>query len=98
ARQVRELIRQLHARGKTVLLSTHYMGEAEELCDRLAILNKGQIALLGSPEQLRNRLRGGAILELTVESIPDGVIGQLRSHPDVEEVEVVPEQQLVRLR
>jgi ABC-2 type transport system ATP-binding protein len=54
----RELMRQLKASGKTVLLTTHYMLEAEELCDRVAIIVKGQIVRSGTMVQLRDSLSG----------------------------------------
>lgn len=60
ARALREIIKTLKAQGKTVLLTTHYMPEAEELCDHIAILNKGKLIALGTPEALKN---GDATLE-----------------------------------
>jgi fluoroquinolone transport system ATP-binding protein len=53
ARMIRDLIRALKARGKTIFITTHNMAEAEEVCDRVAFLADGVIALTGSPEQLR---------------------------------------------
>ena len=51
-----ELIKGLSSRGKTILLTTHYMEEAEELCDRVAIVDEGRIIALDSPEALINEL------------------------------------------
>jgi len=59
ARMLRDIIRQLKMQGKTVLLTTHYMPEADELCDRIAIINHGRIIAMGTPEELKN----GATLE-----------------------------------
>jgi fluoroquinolone transport system ATP-binding protein len=53
ARIIRDLIRALKARGKTIFLTTHNMAEAEEVCDRVAFLAGGRIPLTGSPDQLR---------------------------------------------
>ena len=50
------LIRRFHGEGRTVLLSTHYMEEAEELCDRVAIMDRGSIAALGKPSVLIQEL------------------------------------------
>ncbi|MEO6396488.1 MAG: ABC transporter ATP-binding protein [Devosia sp.] len=47
-----ELVRTIHARGKTIVLTTHYMEEAEELCDRVAIMDAGRIIALDSPRKL----------------------------------------------
>jgi ABC-2 type transport system ATP-binding protein len=63
-RTVWEHVRDLRARlGTTVLLTTHYMEEADELCDRVAILHQGKVAALGTPAQLTARVGEGATLD-----------------------------------
>ncbi len=52
--------------GRTVLLTTHYMAEAEELCDRLAIIDRGRVLACDSPAALRRQVRGGQHVELEV--------------------------------
>ena len=54
-RQLWDVIRDLKQRGKTVMLTTHYLEEAEELCDRVAIVDHGRIIEMGSPEELVHR-------------------------------------------
>jgi ABC-2 type transport system ATP-binding protein len=49
--------------GAAVVFSTHYMDEAEEVCDRLALINGGRVAAMGSPAELKARLGGGATLD-----------------------------------
>jgi ABC-2 type transport system ATP-binding protein len=66
-RQLWEVIRNLRDRGRTVLLTTHYMDEAERLCDRVAIIDHGTIIALGSPRELIARLGGDHIVEFAVE-------------------------------
>jgi len=51
-----EYLRQLHHEGKTILLTTHYIEEAELLCERVAIINKGKIIKEGSPNELTKQL------------------------------------------
>jgi ABC-type multidrug transport system ATPase subunit len=51
-RAVWDFIRELKERGKTVILTTHYMEEAQELCDRVAIIDEGKLIALGTPEEL----------------------------------------------
>src|SRR5207245_986715 len=51
-RQLWELIRAFRAQGRTVLLTTHYMDEAERLCDRVAVVDQGKVISLGSPREL----------------------------------------------
>ena len=53
ANMLRNIIRKLKADGRTVLLTTHYMQEADELCDHIAIMNKGKIIALDTPENLK---------------------------------------------
>ncbi len=60
ARMLRDVLRRLRERGKTILLTTHYMPEADELCDDIAVINKGKIVGRGTPSQLK---REGESLE-----------------------------------
>lgn len=53
AHMLRDMIRKLKTEGRTVLLTTHYLPEAEELCDRMVILNQGQIVARGTPAEIR---------------------------------------------
>ncbi|MGB7605564.1 MAG: ABC transporter ATP-binding protein [Lutisporaceae bacterium] len=66
ARELREIIKELKKRGKTILLTTHYMYEADELCDRIAILNKGTIIALDTPENLKRNNSTTSVLEVSV--------------------------------
>jgi len=65
-RQLWDIIRAFQRDGGTVLLTTHYMDEAERLCDRLAIVDHGQIIAEGSPADLINRLGGHHVVEFSV--------------------------------
>ncbi|MGA1976082.1 MAG: AAA family ATPase, partial [Conexivisphaerales archaeon] len=50
-----DFVRELKAQGKTVILTTHYMEEAEELCDRVGIIDHGKLIALGAPKELKER-------------------------------------------
>jgi ABC-2 type transport system ATP-binding protein len=63
----------------TIMLTTHYLDEAERLCDRLAVIHEGGIVALDSPQALRAGL-GERIVELRVAGDPQGALGRLRSH------------------
>jgi ABC-2 type transport system ATP-binding protein len=65
-RQLWDVIRDLHERGRTTVLTTHYMDEAERLCDRVAIVDHGKVIALGSPPQLIARLGGDHVVEFAV--------------------------------
>jgi ABC-2 type transport system ATP-binding protein len=66
-RQLWEIIREIRAAGRTVLLTTHYMDEAERLCDRVAIVDHGQVIALGSPRELIASLGGEHVIEFTLD-------------------------------
>ena len=65
-RQLWDVIHDLRARGRTTVLTTHYMDEAERLCDRVAIIDHGKIIALGSPAELIARLGGEHIVEFAI--------------------------------
>jgi ABC-2 type transport system ATP-binding protein len=67
-RQLWEIIRAFQKKGGTVLLTTHYMDEAERLCDRLAIVDHGQIIAEGTPADLIDRLGGQHVVEFQVSA------------------------------
>ncbi len=67
-RQLWDVIRGLRDRGRTVVLTTHYMDEAERLCDRVAIIDNGEIIALGSPAELIARIGGHHIVEFALEA------------------------------
>lgn len=63
---IRDLIRSIHAQGRTVVLSTHMMDEADRLCGRVAIINAGRLVALGTPRDLK-QTAGEQVIELQVE-------------------------------
>jgi len=78
ARLIRDLLRELNGRGKTVFLTTHDMDEAAELCHRVAVINRGQVAAIDSPERLRLATRPQHSVEVSFESpIPEELLGKL---------------------
>jgi ABC-2 type transport system ATP-binding protein len=90
-RQLWDIIREFQRAGGTVLLTTHYMDEAERLCDRLAIVDHGQIIAEGSPPDLIERLGGHHVVEFAVGARPPGssdgaALEAWRALPSVESV------------
>ena len=91
-RQLWDIIREFQRAGGTVLLTTHYMDEAERLCDRLAIVDHGQIIAEGSPADLIERLGGHHVVEFSVGGGSDGASGSTKENevwrglPSVESV------------
>jgi ABC-2 type transport system ATP-binding protein len=74
-RQLWGLVREFQKQGGTVLLTTHYMDEAERLCDRLAIVDQGQVIAEGSPADLIARLGGHHLVEFSISGKQDGLDG-----------------------
>lgn len=70
-RQLWDLVRGFQKSGGTVLLTTHYMDEAEKLCDRLAIVDHGEVIAEGTPAELIEKLGGHHVLEFAVSGNPD---------------------------
>jgi ABC-2 type transport system ATP-binding protein len=64
ARELRQTIAGLRDQGKTVLLTTHYMFEADELCDRIAVIRTGELVAEGTPAQLKARVSAGSVVEI----------------------------------
>src|SRR5712692_3052930 len=89
----------LKQQGTTLILTTHYMDEAEQLCDRLVVMDKGKIAAEGSPQQLIHRYSTREVVELRFrgENRPDEVAAELKSRLDgfVRRLEALPDRLLL---
>ncbi len=73
-RQLWDLIVELRASGRSIVLTTHYMEEAERLCDRVAIVDHGHVIALGSPRELIASLGAEHVVEFTVPGAPAGAL------------------------
>jgi ABC-2 type transport system ATP-binding protein len=93
ARDLRQIIRNLQAEKKTLLLTTHYMFEADALCQRIAVINHGCIIALDTPEGLKRHVRDLSVIELEVFGIPLEIVERLRAQPYVETVSVEDREQ-----
>jgi ABC-2 type transport system ATP-binding protein len=85
-RHLWDIIRRLQAESRTVLLTTHYMDEAERLCNRVAIIDHGRILALGSPSELIAGLGGEHIVEFALEDTVSTLGDELALLPTVKEV------------
>jgi ABC-2 type transport system ATP-binding protein len=88
ARELRAMIAGLRDVGKTVLLTTHYMFEADELCDRIAVVARGQIVAQGTPRDLKARVGSGSIVEIEVYGIDERTLDGVRELKGVDGVVV----------
>lgn len=76
-RGVWNVIRELRRAGKTIFLTTHYMEEAEYLCDRIALIDSGRIVALGSPDELKAHVGEGKIIEVNIDCSPE-IVSQIQ--------------------
>jgi len=88
ARELRALVRSLVESGKTVFLTTHYMFEADEICDRIAVINKGVIVAQGTPASLKQSVEDVGVVEFEVEGMPEARLESLRALDGVTSVVV----------
>ena len=80
ARLIRQIVRERNRKGSTIFLTTHNMDEAEEMCSRLAIINKGRVAAIDTPDGLRGVVRSRQYTEVVFEG----------GAPDAHDFEAVP--------
>ena len=80
------LTRLKHERELTILVTTHYMDEADKLCDRVAIVDHGKLAALDSPLKLKASIPGKNILEVSFSDVPQDWLNTLKTLPDVAEL------------
>jgi ABC-2 type transport system ATP-binding protein len=71
ARSIRGLVREMNAAGTTIFLTTHQIEEANLLCDRVAIINHGQIAAIDTPERLKAAFQRVQSVEVALEAVPE---------------------------
>jgi ABC-2 type transport system ATP-binding protein len=73
-----EILRVLHNEGRTIVMTTHYMDEADKLCDRIAIVDRGELLELDTPAALKERAPGGTLVELTLSGDATKVVDAAR--------------------
>jgi ABC-2 type transport system ATP-binding protein len=93
ARKLRATIAALTRAGKTVLLTTHYMFEADELCDRIAVIAKGSIVAEGTPSDLKRHVADRTIVEIETSGASEAMLERLRRVPGVASLAVEEREQ-----
>ena len=86
ARNLRELIAEIKAEGRTILLTTHYMEEADQLCDRVGIIDLGRIIALDTPASLKRSIKQLDVLQLEVEGYDPALTAAIERLPGVQRV------------
>ena len=88
ARELRATIASLIDVGKTVLLTTHYMFEADELCHRIAVIRAGEIVAEGTPDQLKRLVSVGSVVEIETYGVEESSVAEIGSVAGVRSVAV----------
>ncbi|GFP77779.1 ABC transporter ATP-binding protein [Clostridium fungisolvens] len=88
ALNLREIITSLKNEGKTILLTTHYMEEADFLCDRIAIVDGGKIITLDTPDNLKKTISDVRSIKIEVNSISDEITAKLRNIENIKNVTI----------
>jgi ABC-2 type transport system ATP-binding protein len=71
-----DILRDLHAHGRTIVMTTHYMEEADRLCDRLAIVNEGKLLALDTPAALKEKAPGETIVDVAFDAAVDALVAE----------------------
>jgi ABC-2 type transport system ATP-binding protein len=85
-----EQVAELRRDGLTVLLTTHYMEEADRLSDRVAIIDHGRVLVIGTPAELKRTVGAGTVIQVRLERTDVALLAALRGLPGVREVEEAP--------
>jgi len=93
ARELRATIASLADAGKTILLTTHYMFEADALCDRIAVITRGEIVAQGTPGDLKRTVGAGTVVEVEVFGMPEGIVERVRDLEGVTSVSIEEREQ-----
>jgi ABC-2 type transport system ATP-binding protein len=97
ARDLRRIISSLIERGKTLLLTTHYMYEADELCHRIAVINNGKIAALDTPRELKRFAAGLSVLELSVLGVDREKVNAIKKEINPPAISVKQQDQMQKI-
>ena len=89
SKEVRDLIAKLsHHEKSTILLSTHHLEDAEKLCNRVMIINKGKSVIVGTPDELRNKISGTPTVEVNLETVNSEFVDAVKKVSEVKQVTV----------
>lgn len=94
AKEIRDLMAQLSKHEKcTILLTTHHLEDAEKLCSRVLMMNKGRCLLIGTPDELRERITAkGPVIQVELTQVTSKILAALKANSRVREVNTKPEE------
>jgi ABC-2 type transport system ATP-binding protein len=82
-----DVLRDLHTRGRTIVMTTHYMEEADQLCDRIAIIDQGTLLALDTPANLKAQAPGDTLIEVAFDGAADPLTAEVSALPGISKAE-----------
>lgn len=99
AKEIRDLMSQLSEHEKcTILLCTHHLEDAEKLCKRVMIMNKGRCVVVGSPDELRRKISPDPIIQIVLKSIEQKILKAVKTIESAKEVEVNHQERMLMIK
>jgi ABC-2 type transport system ATP-binding protein len=99
AKEIRDMMAELSQREKcTIMLSTHHLEDAEKLCKRVLIMNKGNVILVGTPDELRQRISQKPVIEVTLKQVSPAIVKAIDGSSAAEEVKQQENKLLVSVK
>jgi len=95
--EIRELLKELHRMGKTILISSHILKEMEDLCNKIGIIERGQMQFVGTVHEILHRTRAGKVVIVGVSRDTERALEVVKSLPGVEQTKVADGTILVSL-
>ncbi len=95
--KVWERIKELRENGSTIVLATNMMDEADRLSDRVAIINRGKLVIVGNPEHLKGTIPGGEVIQIKVDGPVDEVKGALKAFDNIINVATLSDTSIARI-
>ena len=84
-----EIIRLIHSEGQTVVLTTHYMEEADRLCERLAIMDHGKLLALDTPEALKRTVGGDTVVKMKADGDPGELVTRMSALEEITDAKIL---------
>jgi ABC-2 type transport system ATP-binding protein len=82
-----DVLREVHAQGRTIIMTTHYMEEADQLCDRIAIMDQGKLIALDTPAKLKEKAPGDTMIDVTLDADSTPLVAEAQNAAGVTRVE-----------
>ena len=87
--EIKELLKELKSMGKTIIISSHILPELADFCNKIGIIEQGELVVSGEVQAIMQQVSGARVYELKVAEDPDGAAGMLEARPDVRGVKPV---------